>query len=649
MTTESWGVAVSAIALAVALFWLPGLLVLVAGWRWSPAHLTLAPAFTVALGTVAGTAASAVGIGWSIWPVLGLAVLTAAIAWGVRRWVDTSPAPDEPVGPAPTRSGWWALGAGVVIAAVLMIRLCVIAFVGPGNISQTFDGIVHLNTVQWAHLTGDVSPFHIGATSDAPFYPNGFHIVPTLLLSLLPELSVPVAINAANIALAAFVWPCACIAGAVALLGRRPAVVVGAAVLSTAFGAFPMLMFDFGVLYPNAVGYALIPIGLAWVLRLMDAPGVRRVVREGLGLLVALAGIFLAHPNAFLSLTAFTAPIVVHRLLGWAWRTRTVRSVAVAVAGVGALVAFIVVLWSAARTNEAMSRWPGWQTPAQAFRESLLVAPDELPLSFVLLLVVAAGSVRLARQPRLLPAGYPFAVAAILFTLSSGFEVGHPVREAVTNPWYNDSYRLAALLPIAAIPVVTAGAVACWDAARTWLDRLPAGVRPWSLMVAAAVATAALVGAAQGGNAQAGALRAQQMYLVNDESPVLNAAESELMARLDAETPPDALIAGSPRTGTSLAYALADRDVLRKHVFGQPEPDEQYLDANLRHIDDDPEVCRIVKDLGIDYVLDFGSVDVHGTPDASVWQGMQDLRPSRHLVLVDEQGPGARLFRIEGC
>ena len=46
------------------------------------------------------------------------------------------------------------------------------------------------------------------------------------------------------------------------------AVGIAAAALSTGFGAFPILLFDFGVLYPNATAYAVLPAGLAavWML-----------------------------------------------------------------------------------------------------------------------------------------------------------------------------------------------------------------------------------------------------------------------------------------------------------------------------------------------------------------------------------------------
>ncbi|MEV9032855.1 DUF6541 family protein, partial [Klebsiella pneumoniae] len=89
-----------------------------------------------------------------------------------------------------------------------------------------------------------------------------------------------------------------------------------------------------------------------------------------------------------------------------------------------------------------------------------------------------------------------------------------------------------------------------------------------------------------------------EAYAYTDDSLILSTDEHALLERLDDETPPDALIAGSPRTGTSLALALADRQVAQKHVFGSPSPELVFLNLHLRDIDSDPTVCRYVDDLG---------------------------------------------------
>ncbi len=143
---------------------------------------------------------------------------------------------------------------------------------------------------------------------------------------------------------------------------------------------------------------------------------------------------------------------------------------------------------------------------------------------------------------------------------------------------------------------------------------------------------------------------ARAAYDLSASSPLLTADEEALLERLPETTPADAVIAGSPWTGASLAYAIGDREVLRKHVFGTIGADEQYLDNRLSAIDSDPRVCEAVDRLGVDYVLDFGAQNVWNNPGVGLdRQGLYNLTPSEHLVLVDAQGPSARLFKIEGC
>ena len=106
----------------------------------------------------------------------------------------------------------------------------------------------------------------------------------------------------------------------------------------------------------------------------------------------------------------------------------------------------------------------------------------------------------------------------------------------------------------------------------------------------------------------------------------------------------------NPWTGGSLAYALAGREVLELHVFGTRTDDEEYVDAHLADIDDDPRVCEAVDRLGAEYVLDFGSQNVFKSKNSGTERsGINDLEPSDRLVLVDAEGDDARLFRIEGC
>lgn len=639
---QEWEGAVAPFLVSAAALILPGLTVMIAGWGWRrPGLLFLAPVVSTALLAVAAIAAPVAGLSWSPIPVVILTVVAAAVAFLLRRWVGRENRPRPPA-----RVLVAAIGGFVLAAAIVAIQLAWV-FVGPENISQTFDAIVHLNTVAYAVDTSDASAFHIGATSDISFYPNAWHSIAALAAQVTGA-SVPVAVNAANVAIGAVAWPASSIALASVLFPGRATALVASAALSTGFGAFPILLLMFGVLYPNMAAYAVLPGGVAAVVLLCRAGGVADRTRAAVLLAVVCAGIGLAHPNAFLALFAFGTAVVVVEVLTAALRLRTRRMWITGGVIIGVLLVVGALLWRFSRTGYDMSRWGPWQSTAQAAGEALLLSPRQYPITVMVSVLVIIGLIAIIKRPRQLVVGAPLAVAGLMFVLVSGTGVGNILREIVTNPWYNDSYRLAALLPVAGIPVATLGAIAVVDGI-AWLARRRS-VPPLLTVAVAALAALALFSVGVGPNVLRTASDARFAYTVSETSVLLTADEERLLQRLPETTPEDALIAGSPWTGTSLAYALAERQVLEKHVFGSPSDDELLLDAHLRDIDTDPRVCEAVNRLGVDYILDFGSQNVFNNPGSgTAWAGVNDLEPSDSLVLVDSEGPAARLFRIEGC
>jgi hypothetical protein len=641
-----WVQAVLPAFITALLATVPGLIVVIAGWGVRRLTLLLlAPAVSIALIAVSATVAPVLGIPWTVLPLLAITVLAAGCAYLLRRQAHDRPVPTS-------RASAIAVPVALLAAAGILLAQFAWAFGSPESIAQRFDNIVHLNGVRFALETANASPFSIGATSDIGFYPNAWHA----LVSLTSQLSgadIAVSVNAANLVIVALVWTASNMSLAGALFAGRATAYATAAALSTGFGAFPALFFNWGVLYPNVLGYSLIPAALTAGLLLFDTHGWASRTRGGLLLLVVATGMFLAHPNALLAATLFGwllgLGMCVRDLIEHRSRALWIRT---AVIGIGGALA-CVALWTIARTPAGHSGWSPWQNTAQAFGEAILASPRGYMPTIVTTVLLVIGLIAIVTRPRLLPILLPFLAAVTLFLLASGFPVQSTIRSLLTNPWYSDSNRLAALLPIAAIPVATAGAVFIVDLFRRWIAQLEAGgagIPPrWIRACLVTVGVVSLVSVAVGPNVTGALRQVREAYSATADSLLLSADERALLDRLDDQTPADALIIGSPRNGASLAYALADRDVTERHIFGSPSDDERFLDLNLRNIDTDPEVCAAVNRVGVDYVLDFGSHDVIDDAAAGGYAGVIDLAPTPRLVLVDSEGPDARLFRIEGC
>ncbi len=640
MSADWWSAAPAFLAVCGFVL-VPGLLVRLAGWNpRSIGPYLLVPAFSTAIVAVASNVAPLIGLRWSMLPVAIVTIAGVVAAWFLRRWVG-----GEDVR-RPSRWTVVATTAGALLASIVMVAQLTHVFVGPENISQTFDNIVHLNSIALALDTGNSSALQIGRTSDIGFYPNAWHSFVTLAASTTGA-SVPVAVNATNLAIGAVMWPVSCMALAAAFFEDRPAALIGSAALSTAFGAFPILLMSFGVLYPNATGYALLPAGLAAVWWLLDAMGPARIVRASTALLVVCAAVGLGHPNAFLALFALGTALVTAELLrrAWAnpsrgaWLLWTITTALLVVIGAG--------LWKFGRTGSAMSQWVPWTGTGEAILHGVLVSPRSMPITIITAVLIAVGIVAAFARPRHLPLLAPFAAALLLFVIVSGTPYSF-IRDALSNPWYNDSNRLAALLPAAGIPVAVLGVLTVTNIAARSFRRM--SLPAWAQGIIATAAAVGLFTVGAGANVTASATAARESYELSASSALLTADELTLLERLPDNVPEDALILGNPWTGTSLALAIADRPVVARHIFGTRTPDETYLDAHLADIDSDPLVCAAIDRVGVTYVLDFGSQNVFNDPAEGLErQGLDDLKASAHLVLVDSEGDDARLFRVEGC
>ncbi len=632
--------------IAIGLLIAPGAIIVFAGWRTQrPVLFLLAPGVSIALMAASATLAPFVGVRWSLLPLAAITAVAAAAAFLVGRNAVTSTPPTQ-------RRTNLATLAALVSAGIVQAWQFTRAFGAPENIAQRFDNIVHLNAIRLALDSGDASPFQIGRTSDISFYPNAWHAF-TSLIAECSGVDVPIAVNVANLAIVAVLWPASMMALSAVLFRARAAALVATAALTCAFGAFPALFFNWGVLYPNAVGFAMIPAALAGALLVYGSNRGRDRVRSWLLLGTLALGTALGHPNALLAATIFAwllcAGFAVQDALVDRSPSRRRRALLIFAIGLAICVAFIAL----ARTGDAHSGWQPWGSAAQALGEGVLVSPRGFAPTIVVSFLLLAALVGAVKRPRRITVLLPFLAAIGLFVLAAGVSHGSRLRSFLTNPWYSDPSRFAALLVVAAIPVAVLGALVLFDLARTFVKRntatRSARIQRVAIASSTALAIAVVFSASFGPNVSMSLAQVREAYTATADALLLSPDERTLIERLPLHVAPSDLVIGSPRTGVSLAYALEGIHVTERHVFGSPSADERFLDQHLRSIDTDPAVCAAVNRVGVGFVLDFGARDVIHPSGAAAYAGVIDLTASAHLALLDSQGPDARLFRIVGC
>jgi hypothetical protein len=658
----SWWSVGPLVLVAIGLFFVPGALVAWASRVRGTALVGVAPAITVSIVAVSALLAPIVNMNWSLLPVVVVTAVIAVIAFVITaRFGGSLRAPDHRF----HSTAWW-VGAGhtlaVLAAAFLIGRRLVAAFGRPEGFSQTFDNVFHLNAIRYILDTGSGSSITVSSMTGGGFYPAAWHDLVALVASITGS-EIPVSVNVVNIVIGALVWPLGCIFLAHQVLGNRVVVSVAAGILSAGFGAFPLLLLDFGVLYPNFLGNALLPVAVGLAIRAMGLANgaVESKPVAWLLLLSVLPGIALAHPSSIMALVAMSlAPL----LILWTRYTlavarRSGRSpwimpgmILLLLIGLG----LIAVLWKTIRPPEIAAFWPPVETTARAIGEVIASATIGRSVSWVVMVLAVAGLISLIRRRSHIWLVGMYLVISGLFVIVASFPFGE-MRTFFTGVWYNDPPRLASLLPVVILPLAVVGAVRGWDRFvvptfasfpfATKSSPARSSKRPTYVVVVAGLALASLlVLGTQQANVREATSSAAGGYQLTKDSPLVSADEMSLLTRIKNEIPEDAILIGNPWNGSALAYAFTGRQVIQFHILSELRPGSEKLYTALNTAAADPSVCPIVERLKLTYVLDFGHREVHGGDNG--FRGLDNLAEAGVATLVDSEG-AAKIYKLTAC
>lgn len=660
----SWAATLPIAMACIAILFVPGgILAAAMGLRGLPMWAA-APVLTVSMSAVAAIVCGKVGIAWTVVPLLIVAVLGSALAWILRRAINkrlhNKSAPWRPHWAPAVVGQILGLAVGTGLIAWQLVRV----FGQPENISQTFDNIFHLNAVRYVLDTANASSLTLTSMTNgdnAPyFYPAAWHGMVALVVQLTGA-PLAAAVNLFNLVIAALVWTLGCMLLVRTVAGPKPWLVGFAGILAACFSSFPILLLDFGVLYPNFLAIAMIPLGLAAVAVFFgvgNESGWHPIARFAVAPIAALA-IAIAHPNGVMTLLALSVPVVLvsywQRYLGSAlWRRRP-KETALVTIGLFLAMAVLVLVWKFIRPPAEAAFWDRVQLPAGAVGEIITNSAMGRPAAWVvsaLMLIGIYAAIRTRSHAWLLCC---FAVTAFLFIMVSGVERGY-WRNVITGVWYNDSYRVAAILPITALPLAALGFGWLMQGIHRILgrvestgeDAIHSRPQPDSVVLRAtgAIAILLLTISMQGSPMKVAVAGASHNYAETPDSALVSSDELALINKLDDIVGPNDVIAVSPWTGAAMAYALADRRTTSMHTLSTYSSNVEIINNALRDAETNPAVCPAVKATGVRYVLDFGPKEVHG--DRHDFPGLDNLQDSPAFELVTQVGE-AKLYRLIAC
>lgn len=619
--------------------------------RWLP-WLAIAAPVSVAAITFGGIISGATGLRWGLLPVLIATALLAALAFGLRlatdrvvRRFDLEPAEPAPTGqPRP----WWTLG-GLAVGAVGFGAIALGMIGRPDAFSQTFDNIFHLNAIRWILDTGNASStaFHMtSAGTENTYYPLGWHDTIALVLQLTGRADPVLGTNAMILAVGAVVWPLSCLLLTQSIVRPGAIALLGTGALSVSAAAHPFLLLHFGVLYPNWLALCMAPAVLGLLVQLLRlAPDADRApLRQALPA-AGLAGIgtAAAHPNITLTLLAIGVVLVAAWALAPApdHGLRPTRRGRLLIAAATAVL--IGLLWLRLRPPADAGLWQATRTFPEGLGEAILVAPVGMPINLAFAAVVSIGCYLVLRTRRnwwLLGAH----LLLVFLWLFAGAGPSGRIREMLIGVYYSDPFRLAALLPLTAIPL---GVLALHHYGEALVERFADRAGDWLRPVVAIVITALLGGVAFSGPIGGRTIAdLGKEYRLTNSSPLVNANEYALLMRVRDLVPADAVIATNPWNGSSMVYALTGHPTTTTHVLYEISPEVEVINQELDELADNPAVCPVVRELDVRYVLDFGTREVHG--QRHPYLGFDDLAEAPGFKLIAEEGR-ARLYEVTGC
>jgi hypothetical protein len=672
--TWEWGDTVPVFAAAIALFFVPGAVAMVLMRARVLAAICVGPVVSTALLAGTGVVLPLLGVRWGLLPFTIATLLLWAASAAAGRFLRRL----EPHGTRqrarrllrPPDAVEWAAVVGLLAAGTVVAWSVLAVQHTPEAFPQQPDTIFHLGAAQWMLDAGTVSSLEAGRFQTPTwtgFYPSAFHGF-TATTTLLTGAPVVVSTSVVVLVVAGVVWPLGCIALAVALLGRRPTVVLGAALMSVALTAFPYQIMGFGVLWPDLLGEALVPASVAGVVAMLGRAGAPRPVlaarvRAAFVVVAAVPALLLAHPDAFLSALVFVALLVAGRLLGAAAHSnprrlgphgRAVAVAAVALALLAAAAAAVAAvsalqvesMANAGKLGTGLSR-------GEATASVLLLAAEPGHPLVVATVLVALGCVVLLRTP-----GARWCVPALLLALALwwlNYAVDNETVRRITWPWYNTGPRIQTM---SIVPAVVAGSAAIsWLSERVErsisggsarLPRLARSTRPSSsTVVAAGVALGlGLVTLVQVGDHQ----RLLRHYFDPPEKASwVTPGELLALRRLSHRLPQDAVVAANPWRGATYLYVVSGRRLLVPTEKTNYPGDVSLLSERLDEVGSDAEVCAAARHHHMRWAITGGEpVDIARQEILDQYRGVDAVGDSAAWRLVATAAP-YRLYERQAC
>lgn len=558
-----------------------------------------------------------------------------------------------------------AIGAGLVIGLIFFI----LPLDGAGSFYQENDNIAHLEVVKRFLETGLFDEGGSYLTS----YPSLWRTVAATVASQGSG-NVTVAVNAVNFVITAVLFPISGLIYLASFIGERNILRLSP-LLVLSFVVFPWGFLYFGPLYPNLIGYSVLPLAMALVVYACGSVDLKSFFCLFACFLGACAVLLRAHPSSIFVGVVVMSPYIVYRLnkILAGKSVRLSARYSLIVVFIGSMIGLWTLLYTSPMFHGVVTfDWAPYTGKVQAVANVLflgLTKSSAVQLSLSLLVLIGAMYCLVMRRWRWLLCSH--LLVSLIYIACVSFPVC--LQHFFAGFWYNDSFRVAAMFVFTGMPLACIGLASVIRVAEAFV-KLVVSAREEQVYVTncltyviPAVAVIAIFFPsftfAQNITWTTGFGKAFQMLRsgnsLAENANAIDSHELEFLEMVKDEVGDD-IVLNYPYDGSAYAQTLADVNVVNRGWFGySPSIDGkksnyQLLCESIDKVASDHEVSDAARSEDIKYVLllDNGAPDVGGCYytvgyDGSYWHGLEmldDSTPGFSIVL--SQGD-MRLYKID--
>lgn len=565
---------------------------------------------------------------------------------------------------------------GVLIAGFFFVRNLDSA----SSITQLYDNYSHLNGVRELYDSG----YYFDLTRG--IYPQAWLSLAALGSSFLDG-AVPVSINSLNYILMAVVLPLSIFLFISTVLPNDRKTLLFGSVSSLAFIAFPYCFISFGPLFPNLSGYSMVPISIS-LLALSLSPDTQsktRILRMVFYFPLSIFAIFFLHQSAFFVGVVIAVPLLCHII--WTYSSTLLDSMnhpalikfaMIFITVIVACAAWIVVYKLPMLQNTVSFAWASFQSPLQALYSLLTLSLTKTNSAYTgaeaaqitLAIVVATGIAFCLIKRRNIWLVVCFIIAGSMYIINTS--MGGSIKSLLTGFWYNDSFRVAAIVALIGIPLAAIGLSTLFTTTQRLIIILSTSTPNRRYISASLAAITILVFGVLNyypciesngrGATTAFGIENEKLREVNslaENENALDIKEIDFLNEVKKTVPGNSVIINIPYDGSLFSYGTTGLDVyFRRYWYDEPTDINASNDADsiirskLSQISTDKEVQNAAKQIGAEYVLllDSGNIDNGAyymeTYTPEWWVGITSISDSTEGFEIVLSKDDMRLYKI---